>query len=205
VDYKSSSKKLEPVLMANGLQLQLPAYLSVLRHWPDTAATFGVARLKPAGVFYVSLHGKYKSAANRVEALEQTEEARLLAYRHNGRFDAGALRNLDSRHVSEGTQFNYKLKNDGDLYKQSKEALQPDEFRALLEQVESSLKAMGERIFAGEAQVSPYRKGSTTACEHCDYGAICRIDAWTHTFRKLTMPKATDPEEATNSHPPDDQ
>src|SRR5439155_23930225 len=34
VDYKSSHKQLDAVLMAHGVQLQLPAYLAVLRHWP---------------------------------------------------------------------------------------------------------------------------------------------------------------------------
>ncbi len=42
VDYKSSHKQLDPVLLRHGLQLQLPAYLNVLRHWPDPRPTFGV-------------------------------------------------------------------------------------------------------------------------------------------------------------------
>src|SRR5439155_8141112 len=30
-DYKSSERKIEPILLANGIQMQLPAYLGVLR------------------------------------------------------------------------------------------------------------------------------------------------------------------------------
>ena len=65
VDYKSSQKQLDPVLMAHGLQLQLLAYLNVLRHWPNPRAVFGVARLIPAGVFYVNLRGKYAREQTR--------------------------------------------------------------------------------------------------------------------------------------------
>jgi ATP-dependent helicase/DNAse subunit B len=44
---------------------------------------------------------------------------------------------------------------------------------------------MGGRIFLGAAQVDPYRKGTATACDFCDYRAACRIDPWTHQWRVL--------------------
>src|SRR5581483_3339412 len=88
VDYKSSQKQLDPLLMEHGLQLQLAAYLNVLRRWPNPRPIFGVPRLTPAGVFYVNLRGKYDRGQNRDEALAGVEAARKLAYRHTGRFDA---------------------------------------------------------------------------------------------------------------------
>ena len=57
------------LLMEHGLQLQLAAYLNVLRHWPDPRPVFGVSRLVPAGVFYVNLRGDYDREPNRDEAL----------------------------------------------------------------------------------------------------------------------------------------
>ena len=39
---------------------------------------------------------------------------------------------------------------------------------------------MGREIFAGAAQVNPYRHKQTLACDQCSYQAICRIDPWTH-------------------------
>jgi len=36
--------------------------------------------------------------------------------------------------------------------------------------------------------VDPYRKGSETPCEYCDYRAACRIDPWTHHYRVLRAP-----------------
>ncbi|HTA95765.1 MAG TPA: PD-(D/E)XK nuclease family protein, partial [Verrucomicrobiae bacterium] len=59
LDYKSSSKKLDKVLVGHGVQLQLLAYLNVLRHWKNPQEVLGVNRLIPAGVFYVNLRGEY--------------------------------------------------------------------------------------------------------------------------------------------------
>ena len=189
LDYKSSEKKLEPLLLAHGLQLQLLTYLNVLRRWPNPQARFGVEHILPAGVFYVSLRGKYERGRNRREALGGTAEARRLAYRHAGRFDIRALRRLDARtDASEGDQFNYRLTKTGELRKGSAEALDAAEFTRLLDSVEAMLRDMGRRVFAGEAQVAPYRKGTETACDRCDYQAVCRMDPWTHSFRRLKKP-----------------
>ena len=65
-------------------------------------------------------------------------------------------------------------------------------FMGLLDSVESSLREMGARIFSGSAEVSPFRKGSFTACAYCDYGAICRVDPWTQEYRILKRKEATE-------------
>ena len=192
IDYKSSEKKLESLLLANGLQLQLLTYLNVLRRWPDPRQRFGVDQLIPAGVFYVSLRGKYERGRNRREALADAGEARKLAYRHSGRFDVRALRVLDARpDVTEGDQFNYRLTRNGEPYRGSAEVLDPAAFTHLLDAVEATLRQMGEQVFAGEAKVAPYRKGAETACQRCDYQAICRMDPWTHSFRLLKREPVT--------------
>ena len=183
LDYKSSSKKLDKVLVEHGVQLQLLAYLNVLRHWKNPQAMFGVNRLIPAGVFYVNLRGEYKGGGSRAEILADADESRRKAYRHTGRFDADALTQLDRTGAAD--QFNYRRNNDGSLRKGSVEALPRAEFEKLLDGVETQLRTMGERIFSGAAQVDPYRKGKQTPCEYCDYQAACRIDKWTHQYRVL--------------------
>ena len=190
VDYKSSQKKLDPLLMEHGLQLQLPAYLNVLRHWPDPSALFSVPRLIPAGVFYVSLRGNYGGSHSRAEALADIADTRKDAYGHMGRFDASALPQLDRRpDATSGDQFNYAKKADGSLAKRGDGFAGP-EFMALLDHVEKVLIDMGRQIYAGSVKVDPYRKGNVTACDHCDYRAVCRIDPWTHTWRVLRKSEA---------------
>ena len=183
LDYKSSSKKLDRLLVENGVQLQLLAYLNVLRHWNKPQEVLGVNRLVPAGVFYVNLRGEYKGGGTREEVLADADEARRKAYRHTGRFDAGVLDRLDR--IGAADQFNYRRNSDGSLRKGSVEALSRAEFEKLLNGVETQLRIMGTRIFSGAAQVDPYRKGKQTPCEFCDYQAACRIDKWTHPFRML--------------------
>jgi ATP-dependent helicase/nuclease subunit B len=186
MDYKSGQRKLDPVLMEHGVQLQLPGYLAAVRRWSHIHLEPGVEQLIPAGVFYVNLRGKYESDATRVEALADAGESRRLAYRHTGRFSVDALPKLDNRlEATAGDQFNYRRNQDGSLKKGLVEALSRAEFEALLDRVETQLTGMGRAIFAGAAGVDPYRKGTETPCRFCDYRAVCRIDPWTHRYRTL--------------------
>ena len=186
VDYKSSLKQLDPILIQHGLQLQLLMYLNVVRSWPEPNAAFGVTRLDPAGVFYVNLRGIYSREPNRLEALANPGLARKLAYRHAGRFDARALPHLDSRPgVHEGDQFNFRLTQSGQVSKVCKEAVASPDFEALLTQAQENLRTMGQQVYSGRAEVSPYRKGTMTACDQCAYHSICRVDPWTQQYRVL--------------------
>ena len=110
MDYKSGGKKLDVLLIEHGVQLQLLAYLNALRHWENPRQFFGVEKLVPAGVFYVNLRGQFESGRTRDEVLGEAGAGKS-PYRHNGRFDAGALDKLDSRHARD--QFNYRLTDAG--------------------------------------------------------------------------------------------
>jgi ATP-dependent helicase/nuclease subunit B len=186
IDYKSSRRKLEPLLIENGLQLQLLAYLNVLRQWPKPALTFGVDRLLPAGVFYVSLRGRVERSKNRNEALSGVDDTKRSACAHSGRFDAAALPYLDSReNWPQGDQFNYRRNKGGDLRKDLSDVIQTADFQVLLDDIERILRDTGEQIFQGDVSISPFRKGSQIACDQCDYESICRVDPWTQEFRIL--------------------
>jgi ATP-dependent helicase/nuclease subunit B len=185
MDYKSSLHKLDAVLLRHGVQLQLPAYLTVLRRLSHPEKMFGAARLTPAGVFYINLRGNFKSGENRRDVLFSPEPAWQAAYKHTGRFDLAALPHLDNRGASKGTQFNYRLKNDGLPYANVPDPMDHAAFERMLDQVEENLVRMGRAIFAGEIELNPYQKGSRRACDQCAYQGICRIDPWTHAFRLL--------------------
>src|ERR1017187_10809305 len=127
-DYKSGGKKLDSLLVQNGIQLQLLAYLGALRHWKNPRADFGADKIIPAGAFYVNLRGDFKGGGSRAEVLDDVE-AKKLAYRHNGRFNAGELRKFDRRtDASKGDQFNFRLSKDGELPSNSAEATSCKEF-----------------------------------------------------------------------------
>ena len=186
MDYKSSGKKIDPLLLEHGAQIQLPAYLAALREVTKAVPEFfNAGRLVPVGAFYVNLRGDYPSGASRSEVLND-DEARRKAYRHTGRFSLAALPLLDRKKTDYGNrEFNYSLRKDGKPNRVQKDVLEQTEFAALLENVEKRLREMGQRIFAGEATVDPYQKGGEKACEKCACAGVCRIDPWTHEFRVL--------------------
>ncbi len=110
VDYKSSQKQLDPVLMAHGLQLQLLTYLNVMRRWPNPRELFGVARLIPAGVFYVSLRGKYEREPTGPMPWPTPSRPASWPIATPADSTSRALRRLDARKdVTGGDQFNYRL------------------------------------------------------------------------------------------------
>jgi ATP-dependent helicase/nuclease subunit B len=187
VDYKSGMKKVDPVLQAHGIQIQLPAYLAAICHLPDAPRFFGVEVLAPAGFFYVGLRGRYEMGQTRVEVLSAAEKTRQSAYRHRGCFTMAALSDLDRLFLrGQSGQFMYKVTKDGRPDRKYRDLLEAGEFQALLERVQSQLVAAGRRIFAGEVKVDPYRRGGKeVACNACAYRAICRIDPWLHQYRVL--------------------
>jgi ATP-dependent helicase/nuclease subunit B len=189
LDYKAGGKKLDALFVENGIQLQLLAYLSVLRRWKNPREIFGAGKIIPAGVFYVNLRGQFDSGS-RAEVLAGAEASRRAAYKHTGRFDASALEKLDRQRARD--QFNYRMTDAGKLYANSVEALPRVDFEKLLDRVENQLRDFGNAIFSGVANVSPYKKGKQVPCEFCDYRAACRIDPWTHSYRVLRAGKIED-------------
>ena len=190
IDYKSSARKIDLILLQNGVQIQLPAYLAALARTPDPKSIFGpaVSKLNPLGVFYVNLRGQFSSASARDEAIGNLEQDRRLAYQHVGRYSLEAQDKLDRKYAREGEpsrQFPNQLKKDGSPRKNSTTVMEPGPFRDLLRQVESKLGEMGRGIFAGQTAVDPFRHKTKSGCDYCDYRSVCRIDPWTHPFRVL--------------------
>jgi ATP-dependent helicase/nuclease subunit B len=193
MDYKSAEKTLDPVLLAHGLQIQLPAYLAALCQSPEAARFLGVQRLAPAGMFYLNLRGKVEPGHSRNEVLHSGGDEPRQAYRHHGRFRRDILPWIDRRPgVSRGDQFNFAITQDGTPNKTYRDLVEPAEFLALLHEVETALQQMGRAIFAGDVRVDPYQYRSQKACDFCDYRSVCRIDPWTHRYRALRKPAAAE-------------
>lgn len=193
MDYKSRARQLDAVKLHHGLELQLLSYLGVIQQLSDPEKVFGVKSLQPAGVFYVPLNGGGGSfSANRAEALNTDEEEKRIAYQHRGRFLADVLLHFDNRNISKGEQFKFAKLKDGSLAKRGNEALPAAEFDALREKVAGHLRDYAQRIFAGEAEVLPFRIGKQTACDYCDFRPVCRFDPWTQPFRSLAKPESTE-------------
>ena len=189
MDYKSRARKLHAVKLHHGLELQLLSYLGVLRHLRDPKIFFGVQRLVPAGVFYVPLNGGAgRPLTTRADVLATGSQEQRTAYQHSGRFLAEELARFDNRGEAKGDQFRFAKKNDGSLSARGNDALPAAELDALRGKIETHLRDYANRIFNGEVAVSPFRIGSETACDYCDFRAVCRFDPWIEPFRALRPP-----------------
>jgi ATP-dependent helicase/nuclease subunit B len=175
VDYKSSPRKLDATKLFNGLELQLLSYLGLLRQLTPAA---GLPKLIPAGVFYVGLRGSEGTAPTRNKALEAGEPERRLAFQHSGRINEAWAPHLDKAGL--GQQFKIRPR--------SREMFPAAEFEELIDDVEKHLKKLGNRVLDGVVEIRPYRKGEETACDWCEFHAVCRFDSWTEQFRPLAPP-----------------
>ncbi len=187
MDYKSSARKLDPLLLKHGIQVQLPAYMAALTG--IGAAVLGRQgwSLKPVGGFYLPLRAQSAREPHRAQALEEYAERRQKAYSHRGRFSLDGMDLLDAgwRDGQSSGQFSHAKKNKPD--RRYADPLSEEEFTSLLEEVALVLKTMASRILEGDARIDPYVKGShKNACEYCDYASVCRIDPWVHNFRRIT-------------------
>ncbi len=183
LDYKSSSRKPDELKLYHGLQLQLPAYLAALEQLPEARATLEVTSLTPAGIFYVNLRGEFVSEKNRTDALADSAATIRQGFQHAGRFDATFYNKLDPR----GTKEQFKT------HHASRNQLDPAAFRGLLTRAMDNLRRFGKEIYSGAIAPAPFRKGSETACNFCEYAAICRFDPWTQAFRALKPPAKDSP------------
>jgi ATP-dependent helicase/nuclease subunit B len=188
MDYKSRAQKLDTTKLHHGLELQLLSYLGVLKHLRSPEKIFGAKQLTPAGVFYVPLKGDGKSGASRQDVVRADSDECRTEYQHSGRFLGDELEHFDNRNRPKGGQFKYSKNKDGSFSKRGNDAMQKPEFEGLREEIEDHLRDYGRRIFAGEVLVSPFRIGNATACDYCEFRAVCRFDPWTQPFRHLRPP-----------------
>jgi ATP-dependent helicase/nuclease subunit B len=196
IDYKSSSRELEEILMQACVQIQLPVYLAMLGRLPESERHFSLSRLIPAGMFFANLAGVSRSARSRSEAFDPEETAAESFVQFRGRFSFNHLDFLDRGGMERKrgpSQFKFRIKKDGAPYKTGNEALLNDQFASLLFAVEERLKELGERIFQGEIGIDPYEHKNKQPCEYCAFPSVCRIDRLMHSFRSLKA-KIVEPE-----------
>ena len=180
IDYKSSRKPFVDEELRHGLELQLPAYLAFLRESEAGPDFFQVKRLQPGGIFYVTLKADAAKADTRREA--QAAEMGTPTFGHEGRFSRNFLHRLRNENAPpESAPFGVKAR----LTAVSKGPQDHEAFEQCRAMCGTHLVRMGQEIYQGRIAIDPYQLGSGVACDRCDYGAICRIDPWTHPFRRL--------------------
>lgn len=164
VDYKSSQKKLEPVRMWYGLQLQLLLYLKAA-----TAAGAG----NPAGAFYFTVSDPMCDTAQDVKAAAEAAIAKELRLKGVVLADTEVVEAMDA--AEPGLSLEKVFNADGSVYRYAT-AVDMEEMQALLRHAERVAAELAGEIRRGRIAARPAVIGDWSACTYCDYRGVCGID-----------------------------
>ena len=161
IDYKSGRKEIDPTRLWYGLQLQLMLYLQ--------AAAQGL-RANPAGAFYFMVRDPLVDAEDAREAAEKAL-AKQLQLKGVVLSDVNVVEAMDADGTALGTIF---TKTGGVSAYAS--AYSPEEMEALLTHTKRKAAELADGIRSGDISVSPAQMKTWSACEWCEYAAVCGVD-----------------------------
>lgn len=165
VDYKSSQRSLDPVRMWYGLQLQLLLYLQAAMKVQDGAL--------PAGAFYFTVKDPMVSSPEDIKA----EAEKLIA--KSLKLKGVVLAETEVVDAMDVEEKNYSLdkvfNKDGSVAKTAA-ALELKDMQALLRHAQQTAADLADRIRQGHMEVSPAQIDNWSACDYCEYQAVCGLD-----------------------------
>ena len=165
IDYKSSPHDMDPTRLWYGLQLQLLLYLEAAMHVRSDA--------RPAGAFYFTVRDPMVTAPEDILAEAEKRIARALRLQGVVLAETEVVAAMDAEveELSLGKVFN----KDGSVAATAN-AYGLEEMNALLLHARKTAAALTDRIRQGCLDVSPAQEGNWSACDWCDYAAVCRLD-----------------------------
>lgn len=180
IDYKSGKKAFSIKDIYYGLQLQLMLYIDA---FIKNGGRIMEGTLCPGGVFYFKISDPLIKAVKdmsgeeinnlllkelKMTGLVLNDEAVIKAM--DKCFDGGVGLNSIS---SDVIPVSVSVK--GGLKKESSVASE-QEYATALAYANSKAKEIGDEIIKGNIQINPYKEGSITPCDYCQYKSICRFD-----------------------------
>lgn len=174
IDYKSGTTAFDLPSVYYGLQLQLLVYL-------DAAMELEKRKNRkklviPAGVFYYNIKDPVIDLS---ELPEDTDvEAELLEkLRMNGLVNEQReiIGLMDRSFEKKSSVLPVSYNKDGSLSRQSS-AVNEQQLGDTISYVRRSISRMGMEMLEGNIAAAPYEKGGRTACDFCDYRAVCGFD-----------------------------
>ena len=173
VDYKSGDRTLSLADIANGLSMQLPAYLAVAL----SSMRQDSGQVLPAGIFHMRLEPpdirKQAGDAQGAEA-DRQKRMRLTGYVLD---DAQVLGAMDHQLAKTGasTILKASLNRDGTISSRTK-TLSAQGFEQLGGMIGETIGRLGAALMSGEIPVRPVRMQGLKACDQCPYGRVCRFE-----------------------------
>jgi len=176
IDYKSGKKDIDPTRLWYGLQLQLMLYLQ--------AAAQGM-RGNAAGAFYFMVRDPLVDAEDAREAAEKAI-AKTLQLKGLVLSDVDVVSAMDG----DGTALGSIFTKSGEVAARAP-AYTKEEMQSLLNHAGSKAAELADGIRAGDISVSPAEIKGWSACEWCEYSAVCGFDPAMPHCTKRVLPSLT--------------
>ncbi|WP_342559371.1 helicase-exonuclease AddAB subunit AddB [Metasolibacillus sp. FSL K6-0083] len=181
VDYKSSSRDLDLNEVYHGISLQLLTYLDVavknakeLLALPENQEV----TVTPAGVLYVHVHDPLVRLEEYVDE-QMRELQRLEKYRMQGLLinEIPVLEAMDENLLEQKKSpvIPVSMTSKGAIGAYSK-TVDVQTMPILQDFVIEKHKEAGNKIFTGATEIYPYKLKNRTACDYCQFKAICQFD-----------------------------
>lgn len=166
VDYKSSQKKITPVTLGSGIDLQMLLYLFAAT---DRGGVYD--GYKPAGVLYSPIQiSTVESDDYRIDSLNSSVLNSALKTSGLVISDKTVLEAMESGIA--GKYIPVKLLKSGEFDKYST-CISRGGIKSLRDFTYSKLIKMAESLLSGDAEAEPLVKNKENPCEYCGYVNIC--------------------------------
>ena len=188
VDYKSSKRELELDSVYYGLSLQLLTYL-------DVAITNLAADFDNAGALYFHVHNPYTQVNEELLTKEDFGSTLIIGQSAEYRMTGFLPTNYDVATMSDtlladGTKVKsdvvpITLKKDGTFAAVGNRTLEPDDFDLLRQFTNQKIDESVALMTKGEVAINPSSHKAKTACDWCQFKAVCSFDPAHNKHRNL--------------------
>ncbi len=195
VDYKSSARDLDLNEVYYGLSLQVLTYLDVAM---ENSSYWLPGQTEPAGVLYVHVHNPMLKLDKDLTDSE-IEEDRLKQYKMKGLLSENAEAILSMDEQLEESSGHSKIipvymKKDGTPSESQSRIVPVNDMKKLQHFVRRKHQEAGNGILSGDTAISPYKLKAKTACDYCQFAAVCQFDPsdGKQSYRQLMQAKPND-------------
>lgn len=176
IDYKSAKKDIDPTRLYYGLQLQLMLYLQ--------AAAQGM-KGQAAGAFYFRVNDPLVEAED-VKSAAEAAIAKTLQLKGVVLSDVKVVSAMDA----EGSAIGPVFTKTGAVSARAN-AYSREEMQTLLDHTRQTAADLADGIREGDISVSPAEMKGWSACQWCEYSAVCGFDASLPHCTKRVLPSLT--------------
>jgi ATP-dependent helicase/nuclease subunit B len=186
LDYKTKDWSFNWQRFFSGLDIQLPLYMLAVRN--SQQKTF--QNTEVAGAFYIPIEAQPKSA----DFGEIEKKSQSFNYKAKGIFNGDISAFLDRQASMESKFYNFYVTKDGQPYGNydKRGTLRPEDFEAILQFTEKIIVDLAQQILTGDIKVRPYRLGTISACQFCEFKPLCRFDWLINDYNFLPAVSKTD-------------